>query len=144
MYSAGSITKEIAALQINSMHVGATVVALMLSMTNHATAGDGVSLTGPALLQAVAGKTVHLDTPYGAIPISYRQDGSLAGAAGKLSPYTGSANDSGKWWVTGNKLCQKWSLWLDAKTTCMSVRQDGARVEWTSSNGTTGTATIAQ
>jgi hypothetical protein len=133
---------------INSAGTSLTLLsAFMIASTalaSMAIAGDASVLTGTAIHQAVAGKTVHLDTPYGAIPIVFREDGSISGTAGRLAQYTGSANDNGKWWVVGNKLCQKWSLWLEAKTNCMTVRQDGTRVEWTSSNGTTGSATITQ
>ena len=45
---------------------------------------DGVMDNG-ALRKAVAGKTVHLATPLGGLPINYRADGTMWGKAGSLA-----------------------------------------------------------
>jgi len=69
---------------------------------------DDKQLQGEALHNAVAGKTVYLATPLGALPIRFRIDGTMLGRAGDLAYYTGSAQDKGRWWVAAEKLCQRW------------------------------------
>jgi hypothetical protein len=102
------------------------------------------ALTGEALRKAVAGKTVVLDTPIGiALPISYRGDGTMSGRAGELANYVGAARDSGTWWISRDRICQKWSTWLEGKTTCFSVTQQGSSITWQTDAGTSGTGTIA-
>ena len=77
---------------------------------------DNGQLHGAILQKAVAGKTVHLSTPLGSLPIRFRIDGTMYGRAGVLASYTGSAEDTGRWWVVGEKLCQRWRTWLSSTT----------------------------
>jgi hypothetical protein len=112
------------------------------AMAAHAM-GEG-DLQGDGLVKAVAGKTIHLATPLGALPINYRSDGTMWGRAGTLSMYTGSDKDRGRWWVAADKLCQRWNTWLGGKSHCFKLRQEGPTVHWTRSDGLSGTATIAR
>jgi hypothetical protein len=53
-----------------------------------------VTLGGDTLQRAVAGKTVHLDTPLGvAIPITYHANGIMSGKAGVLEYFLGAEAD---------------------------------------------------
>jgi hypothetical protein len=105
---------------------------------------EPVALDDEALKHAVAGKTVHLDTPLGiAIPIVFHGNGMMSGQAGVLSYILGAEKDRGRWWIAEGKLCQRWFNWLDAKPNCMRVQQDGSKVFWQSDDGKSGTATIA-
>ena len=122
----------------------AAALAISLAVASVDRANAAEALAGAALQQTVAGKTIHLSTPFGALPISYRSDGSISGVAGKLAQYTGSPTDSGTWWISGDKLCQKWNTWLNAKSYCFSLRQDGRNVEWTRNDGVSGSATITR
>ena len=97
-----------------------------------------------ALRKAVAGKTVHLATPLGGLPINYRTDGTMSGRAGTLASYIGSERDRGRWWVVADKLCQRWNTWLSGKSYCFRLRQQGATVHWTRNDGLSGVATIAR
>lgn len=108
-----------------------------------ASASDAGSDTG-ALHKVIAGKIVHLSTPLGALPISYRGDGTMWGRAGNLAMYTGSDRDRGRWWIVADKLCQRWNRWLGGKSYCFTLRQEGPVVHWTRSDGLQGTATIAR
>src|SRR5262245_6148056 len=91
----------------------------------------------------VAGKTVHLDTPFGvAIPITYHANGLMSGKAGILEYFLGAQVDRGRWWVSDGKLCQKWFKWLDAQPSCMRLKQDGNKIIWRRDDGLSGTATI--
>ncbi len=104
---------------------------------------QGANLNGDALRQALAGKTVLLHTPVGSIPISYQSNGTMSGRAKSMQMYVGSEQDSGTWWIKADQVCQKWSKWLDGKSHCFTLRLDGRVVHWRSTDGRTGTATIA-
>jgi hypothetical protein len=105
---------------------------------------DNGQLHGATLQKAVAGKTVHLSTPLGNLPIRFRIDGTLYGRAGDLAFYTGSAEDTGRWWVAGEKLCQRWRAWLDSKTYCFTLSQQGKTVHWVRNDGLRGKAVIVR
>lgn len=120
-------------------------VALTAMGTNCAFADDRSSkLQGDTLKKAVSGKTVHLATPLGTLPIRFRMNGTMSGTAGDLAAYTGSAVDSGRWWVSSEKLCQRWQTWLDRKIYCFSLRQEGSVVHWVRNDGLSGKATIVR
>jgi len=105
---------------------------------------DDRQLQGTTLQKAVAGKTVHLSTPLGSLPIRFRIDGTLYGRAGDLAYYTGSAEDTGRWWVAGERLCQRWQSWLNSKTYCFTLTQHGKTVHWVRNDGLRGKATIVR
>jgi len=112
-------------------------------LTGSSAQAERVALRGDALKQALAGKTVHLDTPFGiAIPITFQGNGLMSGKAGALQYFLGAEADRGRWWVEEGKLCQKWFKWLDAQPSCMSLQQDGKRIFWQRDDGLSGTATI--
>lgn len=103
------------------------------------------ALSGDAIRDLVAGSTIELDTPLGSrIPVQYAEQGQLTGTAGNLAFYLGSASDNGRWWVSGNRLCHKWTKWFDAATQCVHLRQEGARLWWQRDDGENGTAMIAR
>ena len=126
----------------------ATVFAAAIIMVAGSAAFGSESREGQmnstALRQAVVGKTVHLATPLGSLPINYRVDGTMSGTAGSLASYTGSERDRGRWWIVADKLCQRWNRWLEGKSYCFRLRQQGATVHWTRNDGLSGVATIAR
>jgi hypothetical protein len=128
------------------MRIVFVAVALAAMATNCAFADDaGISkLQGDTLKKAVSGKTVHLATPLGTLPIRFRMNGTMSGTAGDLAAYTGSAADSGRWWVSSEKLCQRWHTWLERKIYCFSLRQEGKIVHWVRNDGLSGKATIVR
>jgi hypothetical protein len=110
-----------------------------------AEASEDGAMGNEALRKTVAGKTVHLATPLGGLPISFRADGTMSGKAGSLAAYTGSERDRGRWWVVADKLCQRWNSWLGGKAYCFTLRrQGGGTVHWVRSDGLSGTATIVR
>jgi hypothetical protein len=121
------------------------IIAMAMGI-NWACADDVGSseLQGDQLKKAVSGKTVHLATPLGTLPIRFRVNGTMSGTAGDLAAYTGSAADSGRWWVSSEKLCQRWQTWLDRKIYCFSLRQEGSVVHWVRNDGLSGKATIVR
>jgi hypothetical protein len=114
---------------------------LMLAATEaHAGAS---ALSGDEIKETVAGAVVAVDTPLGAtLPIHYGNDGRMSAEAGALTYLLGSATDSGTWWISANRLCQKWRRWFDGAVHCLRLSQDGTRVFWRREDGETGTASI--
>jgi hypothetical protein len=109
-----------------------------------ASAAEQQEMTGEALRKALAGKTIHLSTPLGGLPISFRADGTMWGTAGGLASYVGSERDRGRWWIAANQLCQRWNTWLDGQSYCFRLRQHGRTVHWTRNDGLSGVATITR
>jgi hypothetical protein len=132
---------ELQELQGGVMRVGIIVSVVLLSAAHGAVAAEGEP-KGHELRKIVSGRTIELNTPLGGLPISYRMDGTMRGKAESLAAYTGSSHDSGIWWIAANKLCQRWQKWLDGKSYCFTLQQQGRAVQWTRNDGVTGTATI--
>ena len=121
--------------------LGAALAAIQLSAA--ASAAEFRVLDEAALKAAVTGKTVHLETPVGTLPISFKADGTMAGRSQDMAGYLGRSYDQGTWWISSNQLCQKWKLWLGGKSYCFTIRQDGAKVQWTRSDGLKGAMTVS-
>jgi hypothetical protein len=108
-----------------------------------ASLAQGTKLSGSELKDLVAGATVEIDAPLGyKIPLRYAVDGQVTGEAGSLASYLGSATDTGKWWVNGEKLCHKWKQWFSGELKCLRLARDGRTIHWASQDGETGTASI--
>jgi len=102
-------------------------------------------LAGHQLKSFIAGKRVYLAVPLGGeIPLTYRANGVVdgSGEAAGLGRYM-TPKDSGRWWVAGDRLCQKWQQWYDGKTFCFSVtRLSDDRIRWVRDDGRSGTARL--
>jgi len=102
-------------------------------------------LSNETLKATLTGALVEMDTPAGTvIPVRFGQDGLVSGKAGVLASVLGAAHDRGRWWAADDKLCVKWFRWFEAKTRCVSLRQDGTRIYWRGEDGRSGTGTIAE
>ena len=104
-------------------------------------------MTGQQLRSIVSDRKVFLTTPIGAeLAITYAGNGTMTGAGGKLAKYLSAkklvVNDKGKWWISRNRLCQKWQNWLKGKLTCIKARKVGRKVYWQADNGDKGTARL--
>ena len=123
------------------------LLAAALAMT--LAAGPAIAsekLSGDELKRTISGKEVYLATPFGGeFPLNYRADGVVdgSGKAIGLGRFM-QPNDSGKWWVDGEKLCQKWKSWYDGKPFCFTVTAKGPNsIAWTRDDGLSGTARIS-
>lgn len=118
---------------------------MIVTVSVAANAAETAVLAGDALRKAVSGKTVYLRTQGIELPISYRANGTMSGRlkafvaalAGGTSP-----TDSGKWWISKDQLCQRWSQWLDGKPYCYKLQRKGALVQWRRNDGRSGTLRI--
>lgn len=106
-------------------------------------AGKSQHLSGDTIKKMIPGAILQLDTPLGSVvPVSYGADGTLAGHAGAVAFFLGSTRDSGRWWVTGSKLCHKWKIWFKSEPQCIVLRRRGKKIAWRDDEGETGTATF--
>ena len=117
-------------------------VALLAALPASASAE---ALSGEALKSFVSGKRIYLAVPLGGeIPLNYRKNGRVdgSGEAAGLGRYM-APKDSGRWWVNGNKLCQKWQEWYDGRTFCFTVTKlSDSRIRWLRDDGKSGVARV--
>lgn len=76
--------------------------------------------------------------------MNYYPDGRLdaQGEASGLGRFV-RPEDSGRWWVDGAKLCQKWTSWYEGRTFCFVLRPAGGdRLAWERDDGLTGVARV--
>jgi hypothetical protein len=101
-------------------------------------------LSGETLKAAVTGAVLEVETPLGVrVPIRYSEDGRVTGEARGLAYYLGAETDTGKWWVSSDRLCHKWSKWFDGVLQCIRISRQGSRIFWRRDDGETGTAVIS-
>jgi hypothetical protein len=128
------MTRLIQAMAVSSL-------ALCLS----AASASAETVAGDALKALVAGKKVYLSTPYGIeFPLRYDTDGRVTGDASRFTLARMFApRETGRWWVDGERLCQKWPSWYDGRTFCFTVRAQGTgRISWVRDDGFSGSARI--
>ncbi len=103
------------------------------------------ALAGAALKSFVSGKRIYLAVPLGGeIPLTYRRNGQVdgTGEAAGLGKYM-TPKDKGRWWVSGNRLCQKWQEWYDGRTFCFTVTKiSDSRIRWVRDDGKSGVARV--
>ena len=120
-----------------------TAALLIVALNVYATPALADELTAADIKTTVSGKTVHVSHSAGSVPIYFRANGTMRGTVTGLATLSGPKTDSGRWWVSGSKLCQKWSKWLKGKTHCVSLRRKGKTYVWKSGNGQSGVARVA-
>lgn len=103
-------------------------------------------LSPTQIKQTIVGKRVLLATRYGIeFPLVYKSNGIVAGdgtgtGLGKFF----APKESGKWWIKGRELCQKFPTWYDGKTQCFTLQKIGGRnLKWQSKDGRSGTARVS-
>ena len=103
------------------------------------------ALEGAALNSFVGGRHIYLAVPVGGeIPLLYRRGGQVEGSgeAAGLGKYM-TPKDKGRWWVSGNRLCQKWQKWYDGRTFCFTVDKISEnRIRWVRDDGKSGVARV--
>ncbi len=115
-------------------------------------------LSGPALANSdrydnseirdgIIGKRIYLAAPFGGeFPLNYRPNGRVDGdgealGLGRLA----KPNDTGKWWIEADRLCQQFTTWYKGQPMCFELYKTGdRRLKWIRDNGQTGTARIGQ
>lgn len=107
----------------------------------------GKPMDATEIRQMITGKRIYLATPLGGeLPLHYRANGVVdgSGEAIGLGRYL-KPKDSGRWWVTNNKLCQKWAEWYDGRTFCFKLNKvSGSKVFWLRDDGKSGIARVGK
>lgn len=102
-------------------------------------------LAGKEIKKLISNKTVYLATGYGfEFPLVYRGNGRVTGdgTGTGLEKYF-APKETGKWWVKGDRMCQKFPTWYDGKTLCFTLKQTGSKsLIWKSHDGKRGKARI--
>lgn len=102
-------------------------------------------LSGAKLQSFISGKRIYLAVPLGGeIPLTYRAGGVVdgSGEAAGLGKYM-TPKDRGRWWVSGDRLCQKWQQWYDGKTFCFTVTKVADnKIKWVRDDGKSGVARL--
>jgi hypothetical protein len=119
------------------------LVALLLAASPF-TLAHAEELVGAELHQAVAGRTVYVNTPMGEVPIRYAKNGHLSGQT-ELALLDGESVtfDHGRWWVAEKKLCIQWRNWMGGRAHCFTMRKlSPTVVHWRRDDGKSGTARL--
>jgi hypothetical protein len=120
-----------------------TLIAFLLTVAPFGIA-QAQLLAADDIQNAVAGKTVFIDTPLGEVPIRYAKNGSVS-ARTELALLDGesTAVDHGRWWVSESKLCLQWRNWQGGKTHCFTMhRLSPTVVRWRRDDGKSGIARL--
>jgi len=124
-----------------AMRFSAPVLALALL----ASPAAAEALSGEKLKSFISGKRVYLAVPLGGeIPLNYRPGGTVdgSGEAAGLGRYM-TPKDRGRWWVSGDRLCQKWQEWYKGKPFCFTVTKLAEnRIRWVRDDGKSGVARL--
>jgi hypothetical protein len=102
-------------------------------------------LEADEIRERIAGKRIFLAVPLGGeFPLFYRKDGRVDGSGEALGlGRFFRPTDTGRWWIAGNRLCQRWQVWYDGKQMCFTLTDlGGDRLRWNQDNGDTGMARI--
>jgi hypothetical protein len=108
-------------------------------------AAAAATLDSAAIRDNVVGRSVFLATPFGGeFPLNYRRSGQVDGdgEALGLGRFV-RPQDTGRWWINGDRLCQRFTTWYEGRPMCFELTRIGPnRLRWVRDNGETGTARI--
>lgn len=119
--------------------IGAGLLALS------AVSASAEILGADSIKRDIVGRTIYLAVPLGGeFPLNYRTSGVVdgSGKALGLGRFI-KPEDTGKWWIEGDKLCQKFSTWYKGAPMCFTLTRTGPKtLKWVRNNGEVGTARI--
>lgn len=95
--------------------------------------------------QSIIGRRIYLAVPLGGeFPLNYRPNGQVDGSGEALGlGRLAKPSDTGRWWIDGDRLCQKFTSWYKGEPMCFELeRISDSKLKWTRNNGQTGTARI--
>lgn len=101
--------------------------------------------TAANIREDIIGKRIYLAAPLGGeFPLNYRPNGVVDGSGEALGlGRFAKPNDKGRWWISGDRLCQQFTSWYKGAPMCFELIRTGERtLKWIRDNGQTGTARI--
>jgi hypothetical protein len=121
------------------------IVILSALITSIALAAEATQMKEADIRSLIIGKTIYLAAPLGGeFPLNYHPSGDVdgSGKALGLGKFI-QPNDTGRWWIKADKLCQQFKVWYDGSPMCFDLTETGeGKVKWVRDNGETGTARI--
>lgn len=105
---------------------------------------EAAPLVGAELKEAISGRTVMMSMSLGSMPITYRPNGTMKASSYAVGVVTGVSTDTGRWWVSGNNLCQRWNKWFDGQQFCHAMSKAGSKLLWVRDDGLSGSAKVIQ
>jgi len=122
-------------------------IAVMAATTASLQAAEESRYTSSDIKSEIIGKRIYLATPMGGeFPLNYRRSGVVdgSGEALGLGRFV-KPSDTGKWWIDGDRLCQRFTTWYKGTPMCFELYKTGAtNLKWIRNNGQVGTARIGQ
>jgi hypothetical protein len=129
------------------MHSGvfASLMTLLTLALTSATTFANERFTADDIREDIIGKRIYLAVPLGGeFPLNYRPNGQVDGSGEALGlGRFAKPNDTGRWWIKGDRLCQQFTSWYKGAPMCFELQRiDQKQLKWTRDNGDTGTARI--
>lgn len=121
------------------------ILLLALASLFAAQAAHAAAFSASDIRSDIIGRTIYLATPFGGeFPLNYRQGGQVDGDGEALGLGRWvQPNDTGRWWIDGNRLCQQFQNWYDGTPMCFTLTRTGDRtLNWLRDNGKSGSARI--
>ncbi len=118
--------------------------AIAFSLFFSSTQVSAELLDGTEIRETIGGKRVALRVVGIDFPMHYKVDGLVTGdgSGTGLGRYF-APKETGRWWVTGNEMCQKFPTWYEGRTLCFQLRKTGPQqLEWMREDGKSGLARI--
>lgn len=129
-----------------SVHLRTIFLVILICFCFFAKPVFAQMLDGTEIKQTIEGKKIFLSTKYGVeFPLVYRKDSTVAGdgtgtALGKFF----APKETGRWWISGSRLCQQFKTWYKGKRLCFTLEKTGSRtLIWRQTNGDSGKARIS-
>jgi hypothetical protein len=123
-------------------------IAILTAITvMSAGAATAKPMTAADIRRDIVGRTIFLAAPLGGeFPLNYRRGGSVDGNGTALGLGRFIApKDRGRWWIAGNRLCQRFQVWYEGTPMCFNLtRIDANRLRWVRDNGESGVARIGR
>lgn len=124
----------------------ATLIAMM-SVAGPSLASGDTLMSAEEVRRVVTQNRIYLATPLGGeLPLTYFADGRVdgSGEAAGLGRFL-RPSDNGRWWMSGNQLCQQWREWYKGRRFCFTLeRAGGNAVIWRRDDGETGKARLSR